>query len=307
MKDVIVLGDGIAGLTAAIYAARADLSPTVIKGPESGGQLTLTTDVENYPGFPDGVQGPELIQRSRDQAERFGASFRSGVVTDVEKDDAFTTTFMDDTTIESKSVIVATGASARWLELEDEEKFRGNGVSTCATCDGFFFKDQDVIVVGGGDSAMEESIFLTKYASNVTVIHRRDELRASQIMQERFFDKEKTDIIWSTEVVAYHGDEEDGIEAVTLHDNETGEEYRYDCDGVFLAIGHEPNTGFVEGLVGLDGRGYIEATPKTHTSCDGLFAAGDVQDQRFRQAVTAAGSGCKAAMEVEHYLDSLSV
>lgn len=306
MEEVIVLGDGIAGLTAAIYTARADLDPVVIKGPESGGQLTWTTDVENFPGFPDGVQGPQLIQNCREQAKRFGASFENGVVTDISKDaDSFTVTFSDDTSLKSKSVIVATGASARWLELDNEETFRGNGVSTCATCDGFFFNGDDVIVVGGGDSAMEESIFLTKYASSVTVVHRRDELRASEIMQERFFANDKTDIMWSTEVVEYIGDEENGITGVVLHDNNTGEEYEYDIDGVFLAIGHEPNTDFLEGLVSLTDRGYVEATPKTHTECEGLFAAGDVQDQRFRQAVTAAGSGCKAAMEAEEYLNML--
>lgn len=302
----MILGDGIAGLTAAIYTARADLEPVVVKGPESGGQLTWTTDVENYPGFPDGVQGPELIQNCREQAKRFGASFESGVVTDIAKnDDSFTVEFSDGSTAESEAVIVATGASARWLELEDEEKFRGNGVSTCATCDGFFFNGDDVIVVGGGDSAMEESIFLTKYASSVTVVHRRDELRASKIMQDRFFDNDKTDIIWSTEVVEYIGDEDDGIEAVVLHDNTTGEEYEYDIDGVFLAIGHEPNTDFLDGLLELTERGYVEASATTHTDCEGLFAAGDVQDQRFRQAVTAAGSGCKAAMEAEEYLNLL--
>lgn len=307
MEDVLVLGDGISGLTAAIYTARADLEPLVIKGPESGGQLTWTTDVENFPGFPDGIQGPQLIQNCREQAKRFGASFQNGVVTEISKENnTFTICFTDGSTVESSSVIVATGASARWLELEDEETFRGNGVSTCATCDGFFYNGDDVIVVGGGDSAMEESIFLTKYASSVTVVHRRDELRASEIMQDRFFDNEKTDIMWSTEVVEYLGNEDDGLRGVVLHDNSTGEEREYDIDGVFLAIGHEPNTDFLEGLVPLTERGYIEATPKTHTSCEGLFAAGDVQDQRFRQAVTAAGSGCKAAMEVEEYLNQLN-
>lgn len=306
MEDVVILGDGIAGLTAAIYTARADLDPLIVKGPESGGQLTYTTDVENFPGFPEGVQGPGLIQRCREQAKRFGARDQNGVAEDIEKDETFTISLSGGEAIETKSVIVATGASARWLGLENEETFQGNGVSTCATCDGFFYKDQEVIVVGGGDSAMEESTFLTKYASKVTVVHRRDELRASEIMAERFFDDDKTDILWSTEVVEYLGSEDEGITGVLLHDNETGEEYEFDCDGVFLAIGHEPNTEFLEGLLDLTERGYVEATPKTHTSCDGLFAAGDVQDQRFRQAVTAAGSGCKAAMEVEHYLDTLS-
>ena len=228
MEDIVILGDGIAGLTAAIYTSRANYEPLIIKGPESGGQLTYTTDVENFPGFPEGVQGPGLIQRCREQAKRFGARDQSGTVTDIMKDDTFTLTLSDGSTIESKSVIVATGASARWLDLPRKEVFQGNGVSTCATCDGFFYKDKDVIVVGGGDSAMEESIFLTKYASSVTVIHRRDELRASEIMQDRFFAKDKTNIIWSTEVVEYLGDKEQGITGVTLHDNETGEEYEYD-------------------------------------------------------------------------------
>ena len=303
MEEVIIIGDGIAGLTAAIYTARADMKPLVLTGPESGGQLTYTTDVENFPGFPEGVQGPDLIERSRKQAKKFGALFESGVVEDIKQEEGYFTLLLSDRNIQSKAVIVATGASARWLGLENEEKYQGNGVSTCATCDGFFYRGKDVLVVGGGDSAMEESIFLTKFADSVTVVHRRDELRASQIMQNRFFDNEKTDIMWDTEVVAYHGEEE--LEAVTLKNNETGKTWKKEIDGVFLAIGHVPNTEFLQGLVNLDDKGYLLAEPNTHTNVEGLFGAGDVQDTVYRQAVTAAGSGCKAAIEAERYINEL--
>lgn len=300
MKNVVILGDGIAGVTAAIYTARADLKPLILTGPESGGQLTYTTDVENFPGFPEGVQGPELVQNGKEQAKRFGAEFQNGVATNLVKQDGHYELKTDNKTLQTKTLIVATGASARWLGLDDEEKYQGNGVSTCATCDGYFYKGKEVIVVGGGDSAMEESIFLTKFAEKVTVVHRRDELRASQIMQDRFFDKQKTEILWDTEVTAYHGEEE--LEAVTLTNNQTGEERKKSIDGVFLAIGHEPNTNFLEGVVDLDERGYLNADRYMHTSAEGVFAAGDVQDTRYKQAVTAAGSGCKAALEVESYL-----
>jgi len=304
MEDIVILGDGIAGLTAAIYNARANMNPLVVTGPESGGQLTYTTDVENFPGFPDGVQGPELIQRSREQAKKFGARYKSGLVEDMKKEDEIITlVFESGEEVKTRAVIIATGASARWLGLENEEKYQGNGVSTCATCDGFFYKDKDVIVVGGGDSAMEESIFLTKFASSVTVIHRRDELRASEIMQDRFFDKDKTDIVWDTEVIKYHG--ENGIEAVTLRNNETGEEWKKEIDGVFLAIGHDPNTSFAEGLVDLDKKGYVEVDGRGRTNVEGVFGAGDVHDVLYRQAVTAAGTGCRAALEAERYVNEL--
>lgn len=304
MENIVILGDGIAGLTAAIYNARADMDPLVITGPESGGQLTYTTDVENFPGFPEGVQGPGLIQRSRKQAERFGARYKTGQVTDMEKEGDTIRLFLESgEEINTKAAILATGASARWLGLENEEKYQGNGVSTCATCDGFFYKDKDVIVVGGGDSAMEESTFLTKFASSVTVVHRRDELRASQIMQDRFFDNEKTSILWDTEVIEYHG--EDTLEAVTLRNNETGEEWKKEIDGVFLAIGHDPNTSFAKDLVELDENEYLIVDERGRTNVEGVFGAGDVHDVLYRQAVTAAGAGCRAALEAERYVNEL--
>ena len=303
MEDITILGTGIAGLTAAIYNARADLNPLVISGPEDGGQLTLTTDVENYPGFPDGVQGPDLMDDCKEQAKKFGARFKTDIATDFEeKEDYYILHLQSGETVETKAVIVATGASARWLELDSEEQFKGKGVSTCATCDGFFYKDKEVLVVGGGDSAMEESTFLTKFANKVTVVHRREELRASEIMQKRFFNNDKTDILWNTEVIEYLGDE-NGLTGVKLINNETGETWEKDVDGVFLAIGHEPNTGIFEDHLDLDEKGYIKADPETmETNLEGVFAAGDVQDHRYRQAVTAAGSGCKASMEAEDYI-----
>lgn len=307
MEDLIILGTGIAGLTAGIYAARANLEPLMISGPEDGGQLTLTNDVENFPGFPQGIQGPELINVCKKQAERFGSRFKVDIATGFEeKDDHIVLVMESGEQLQTKSLIVATGASARWLGLDSEKKFMGKGVSTCATCDGFFYKDKEVVVVGGGDSAMEESTFLTKFADKVTVVHRRDQLRASKIMQDRFFANEKTDIIWNSEVIEYLGDES-GITGVKLKNNETGEVSEFDCDGVFLAIGHVPNTSFLKGHVDMDKKGYLKANRMMHTTVEGVFAAGDVQDVRFRQAVTAAGSGCKAAMEAEQYIEELNM
>lgn len=305
MENVVILGSGIAGLTAAIYTARAHLKPLVIGGPEEGGQLTLTTEVENFPGFPEGVQGPELTQITRKQAERFGARFKAGIASKFEtKSDAFVLELDGGEKIETKTLIIATGASARWLGLPSEKKYKGRGVSTCATCDGFFYKGKEVVIVGGGDSAMEESNFLTKFAEKVTVVHRRDELRASKIMQDRFFKNPKTDILWNKVVSEVLGDEQ-GVTGVKLKDTKTGEESTLKCDGVFLAIGHVPNTKIFEEGLDMDDNGYIKTDRYTNTSVAGVFAAGDVQDKRYRQAITAAGSGCQAAMEAEKYLAGL--
>lgn len=302
MEHVIILGSGIAGLTAAIYAARANLAPIVISGPEEGGQLTLTTDVENFPGFPQGIQGPELIKVSRRQAERFGAKFKTDLATGIKKlKNNFEITLMSGEQLKTKTIIVATGASARWLGLPSEEKYKGRGVTTCATCDGAFFKGKEVIVIGGGDSAMEESLFLTKYCTKVTVIHRRAEFRASKIMQERFFKNPKCAVIWNKEIMEVLGDGKK-VRGVRLRDTVTKQVSEFTCDGVFLAIGHVPNTSFLKGLLDLDEQGYAKADRYTHTTVPGIFAAGDVQDIKFRQAITAAGSGCMAAMEAEKYL-----
>ncbi len=302
MENVVILGSGIAGLTAAIYTGRAHLSPLVIGGPEEGGQLTLTTEVENFPGFPEGVQGPELTSITRKQAERFGARFKVGLAAKLEtKGNSFTVELGSGERIEAKAVIIATGASARWLGIPSEKKYKGKGVSTCSTCDGFFYKGKKVVVVGGGDSAMEEANFLTKFAEKVVVVHRRDELRASKIMQDRFFKNPKTDIVWNKEVVEILGDEQ-GVIGVKLKDTVTGEVSEAGCDGVFLAIGHVPNTKFCGDVIDLDEKGYIKTDRHTNTNISGVFAAGDVQDARYRQAVTAAGSGCQAAMEAEKFL-----
>jgi len=302
MENVIILGNGISGLTAAIYTARANLEPLVISGPESGGQLTLTTDVENFPGFENGIMGPELVEQSRKQAERFGARFKMGIATGFEqKDDHYVLTIDGKEEIETKTVIVTTGASARWLGLESEKTYKGRGVTSCATCDGYFFRDKEVIVIGGGDSAMEEATFLTKFCSKVTVIHRRDELRASKIMQDRFLNHEKTDIIWNSQVIEILGDGK-SVTGVKLKDTKTGEEREFPCSGVFLAIGHIPNTKIFKDKLDMDDHSYLITDRYTKTNLPGVFAGGDVQDTRYRQAITAAGSGCAAALEAEKYL-----
>lgn len=304
-EEVIILGSGPAGLTAALYTARANLHPLVIEGNETGGQLVLTTLVENYPGFADGLMGPELISRMRQQAERFGARFVKGDVTttDVSRN-PFTLT-VDNDVHKTRALIVATGASANMLGLESERKLLGHGVSTCATCDGFFFRDQQVAIVGGGDSAVEEALFLTKFATKVTLIHRRDKLRASKIMQERTFANPKIEIMWNRTVTEILDVSQGKVTGVTTRVDGSSSLETLACDGVFVAIGHSPNTKLFAGQLEMDERGYIVTHNGTLTSVPGVFAAGDVQDHVYKQAVTAAGSGCMAALDAEKYLESL--
>ena len=302
LHEVVIVGSGPAGLTAAVYAARADLHPIVIEGLGAGGQLMLTTDVEKFPGFPDGILGPELMMKFREQAERFGAEFVTADADRVELTPGGPhTVWVGDREIQARSMIITTGAKARMLVLPNEQRLLGHGVSTCATCDGFFFREKPIAVVGGGDSAIEEAIFLTKFATTVSVIHRRDELRASKIMQDRAFANPKIEFVWNSEVADVVGD--GAVESVRLRDTVTGAESDLDAQGVFVAIGHDPNTALFKGQLDLDENGYIiTAADSTRTSVEGVFAAGDVQDHVYRQAVTAAGSGCMAAIEVERWL-----
>ena len=301
VRNVVILGSGPAGLTAAVYAARANLEPLVIEGVEAGGQLMLTTDVENYPGFIDGIMGPELMERFRKQAGRFGTEFVTDNVTEV---DFSTRPFVVETSgreVAAHSVIISTGANARMLGVPGEKQLLGHGVSTCATCDGFFFRDHELVVVGGGDSAMEEAIFLTKFASKVTVVHRRDQLRASKIMQDRAFDNPKIEFVWDSVLTEIFGDGK--VAGVRLKNVKTGEENELATGGVFVAIGHTPNTKLFEGKLDL-AEGYIVTTGEdTMTSVPGVFAAGDVVDFRYRQAITAAGMGCMAAIDAERFLE----
>ncbi|HEY5890275.1 MAG TPA: thioredoxin-disulfide reductase [Acidimicrobiia bacterium] len=300
-EKLIIVGSGPAGHTAALYAGRANLDPLMFEGAVSGGQLMITTDVENYPGFPDGIMGPELMEQFRKQSERFGTRMRASDVTAVDFSHRPFKVSVSGDEFTADAVIVSTGATARWLGVPGEEKLTGRGVSACATCDGFFFKEQELVVVGGGDTAMEEALFLTKFASKVTIIHRRDEFRASKIMAERALAHDKIEVIWNAVVTEIHGDS--NVTGVSLEDTVTGEKSELSVDGVFVAIGHKPNTEvFVEQL-DLDENGYVITEPgSTRTSVEGVFAAGDVADHIYRQAVTAAGTGCMAAIDAERWL-----
>lgn len=302
VHDVIIIGSGPAGYTAAVYTARAELKPLVFEGIEAGGLLATTTEVENFPGFPQGIDGPELMEQMRDQAERFGADLRMEYVDSVELSTCPKRVHVGNEVYLAKTIILATGAAPRYLGIEGEERLKGHGVSACATCDGFFFKDKLIAVVGGGDSAMEEATFLTRFGSSVTIIHRRDEFRASAIMLERARANDKIEFITNAQVTEVLG--EDKVEALTLTVN--GEEKTIPMDAMFLAIGHQPNSGFLNGQVATDAKGYITVDePSTKTSIEGVFAAGDLVDSHYQQAVTAAGSGCRAALDAEHYLQAL--
>ncbi|MDG5759844.1 FAD-dependent oxidoreductase [Natronococcus sp. A-GB1] len=329
VRDVVIVGSGVAGLSAAVYAARADLEPLVLEGPEPGGQLTLTTDVENYLGFPEGVGGMELIQRGKEQAERFGADFRHGTVEDAALEDRpFELELADGDVVRTRALIVATGASARWVGADGEDELMGYGVSTCATCDGAFHRGDDVLVIGGGDSAMEEALFLAKFADSVTVVHRRDELRASDIMAERARDHERISFRWNAELLEIHGSREKGVTGATLVSHPDGHpteklearaapraangivEETVDVGGIFYGVGHVPNTEFLEGTgVELADSGHLETVEgmTTKTAVEGVFGAGDVMDPDYRQAVTSAGTGSMAALDAETWLESQSV
>ena len=303
MRNVAIIGSGPAGLTAAIYAARANLSPLLIEGWQSGGQLTTTTEVENYPGFAKGVMGPELMKEMRAQAERFGTEFLTGDVTAVTlKKSPFSLTIDGEQTILARTIIIATGASAIQIGLPNEKRLTGHGVSTCATCDGFFFKGKELVIVGGGDSAMEEANFLTKFAAKVSIVHRRDKLRASKIMQERAMKNEKIAFVWNSVVEDILGN--DVVTGVRLKNVVTGKTMELACAGVFVAIGHRPNTALFAGQLDMDEKGYLRTTQGTATNIPGVFAAGDVQDSRYRQAITAAGTGCMAAIDAERFLET---
>jgi thioredoxin reductase (NADPH) len=311
-RQVVIIGSGPAGLTAAIYAARADLKPLVIEGPQPGGQLTITTEVDNYPGFSKGIQGPELMDEFRAQAARFGTEFLSAWITSADLQHRPFTLETDEQTIRAETLIIASGASAKWLGIPGEapapEGLGGYGVSACATCDGFFFKGKSLVVIGGGDTAMEEATFLTRYASRVTVVHRRDTLRASKIMQEKAFRNDKIDFIWDTAVEEILGSPETGVTGVRLRNLITGSEHIFPCEGVFVAIGHKPNTDLFRGQLEMDEVGYLVTAGRSMaTNIPGVFASGDAQDSFYRQAVSAAGTGCMAAIDAERFLDNLPV
>ena len=302
MRNVVIIGSGCAGLTAAIYAARANLTPLVVRGHEAGGQLTLTTLVENYPGFPKGVQGPELIELMQKQAQEFGTEFLEGDVTRVDLSKRPFTLEMGEEKIETQALIVATGASARLLGLDSERKLLGRGVSTCATCDGYFYRGKEVVVVGGGDTAAEDALFLTRYAKQVNLVHRRDELRASKIMQKRVFDNKVIKPVWNSVVTEVLDPSKGEVTAVRLKNVKTGEETAKECDGVFVAIGHSPNTELFKGQLDMNDVGYLITHDGAQTNVPGVFAAGDCRDHVYRQAITAAGTGCMAAIDAERFL-----
>jgi thioredoxin reductase (NADPH) len=314
-RKVVILGSGPAGLTAAIYASRAQLDPLVIDGPQPGGQLTITTDVENYPGFAEGIMGPALMEQFREQATRFGTEIISTWIDKVDLSQRPFTLYGKEsedsdeitTTIKADTLIIATGASAKWLGIPGEapvpEGLGGNGVSACATCDGFFFRDKPIVVVGGGDTAMEEALFLTRFASKVSVVHRREEFRASKIMQERVLAHPKIEVLWNTEAKGINGAKETGVESITLYNNKTQETVTFPTQGVFIAIGHKPNTDLFKGMLDMDEVGYLKTEGRTmRTNIPGVFACGDAQDAYYRQAVTAAGTGCMAAIDAERFL-----
>ncbi len=304
MRNVVIIGSGCAGLTAAIYAARANLSPLVIRGTEAGGQLTLTTLVENFPGFPKGVQGPELVEMMQKQAAEFGAEFKEGNVSRADLSARPFVVEAENERIETRTLIIASGASAKLLGLESERKLLGHGVSTCATCDGYFFRGRPIAVIGGGDTAAEEALFLTRYASEISLVHRRDQLRASKIMQDRLRRNEKIKPVWNTVVTDILDVDKGEVTGLKLRNVQTGEENLKACDGVFIGIGHSPNTALFRGQLEMDEWGYLKTSNGTKTSVPGVFAAGDVQDRVYRQAVTAAGSGCMAAIDAERFLES---
>ncbi len=305
-RRVVIIGSGPAGLTAALYSARANLKPLLIEGLEAGGQLMLTTMVDNWPGFRDGIMGPDLMAEMRAQAERFGTEIIQGDVTSVSlRERPFGLALGDGRTITTDALIIATGASARWLDIGSDRRLSGHGVSTCATCDGYFFRGKPIAVVGGGDSAMEEAIYLTKFASKVSVIHRRDTLRASKIMQDRAFANPKIEFVWDSEITEVGDVEKGEVTGITLRNLKTGALRNLPLDGVFIAIGHTPNTSLFKDQIDLDANGYILTHDGTKTNIPGVFAAGDVQDHTYRQAVTAAGSGCMAAIDAERYVDRM--
>ncbi len=303
MERVIIIGSGPAGLTAAIYAARANLKPLVLAGGLYGGQLMLTTDVENYPGFAEGIMGPELMIRFREQAERFGARIENVDVTSVDFQNRPLSVRTPDAEFHAKTVIVATGASALWLNIPGEELLRGRGVSSCATCDGAFFKEKEIFIAGGGDSAAEEALFLTRFGSRVTVVHRRDRLRASKIMADRLLSHQKIRVLWNTVIEAVLG--QTHVTGLRLRNLADGSTYEVKADALFVAIGHSPNTSVFDGQLDLDELGYVVSPDGTSTGIEGVFVAGDVNDMRYRQAITAAGAGCRAAMDAEKYLEAL--
>ena len=305
-RQVVIIGSGPAGLTAALYTARANLKPLLIEGLEAGGQLMLTTLVENWPGFRDGIMGPDLMMVMREQAQRFGAEILGGNVTSVNlRQRPFALTLAESQVITTESLIIATGASARWLDIGSDRRLSGHGVSTCATCDGYFFRGKPIAVVGGGDSAMEEAIYLTRFASKVSLIHRRDSLRASKIMQDKAFANPKIEFVWDSEIAEVKDVNKGEVTGIVVRNVKTGRLTEVPLDGVFIAIGHTPNTALFKGQIQLDANGYIVTHDGSHTNVPGVFAAGDVQDHIYRQAVTAAGSGCMAAIDAEHYLDNI--